>query len=115
MSPQQPRLECQNGRMTEASTRNERYQTRHVRFGHSVTVVGSEDFLTRNQAADLLGKVSVGWLEISGVLERATLDDGTEGLTVRSVEREIAWQATATRWMRARRQIGSLLRLPWIV
>ena len=80
-----------------------------------MTAVGSEDFLTRDEAADRLAKMSVGWLIVSGILDNALLNDGTEGVTLRSVEHELAWQDRATRWMKVRRTIGGLLRLPDLV
>ena len=95
--------------------RRPRSRRRHVRYGTGVAVVAPEEFVTRDEAAEKLGKVSVGWLEVHGVLERAVLDDGQEGVTVRSVEREIAWQAEATVWMRLRRTVGQLFRLPWMI
>ncbi len=77
-------------------TETPRHRRRHARYGMGVTVVVRDEFLTRDEAAARLGKVSVGWLQFSDILEGAVLDDGTEGVTLRSVEREFVWQAQAT-------------------
>lgn len=92
-----------------------RIRRRQVRMRSGATTVRPEEFLTRNDAADRLGKLSANWLVARGVLERAVLDDGSDGVTVRSVHDEIAWQQAATRGMKVRRSVTGVLMMPWMV
>lgn len=106
---------CEDAQMTGSGRRpTTRYQRRHHRYGMGVTTAKPEDFLTRDEAADRLGKISVGWLVVCGILERAVCE-GREGVTVRSVETELVWQSQASRGTKLWRTISGLVRLPWIV
>ena len=77
--------------------------------GRGVSVVDSSDFMTQREAAKVLGIDGVVWRLTRGILHPANLADGTKGVMRASVEAEVEWQRTATRWIRVRRSVGGLV------
>jgi hypothetical protein len=72
-------------------------------------IVAPSDFMTEREAAKTLGIDGVGWRVARGIRHPANLADRTKGVARASVEAEVNWQRSATRWMRTRREIGGLL------
>ena len=73
----------------------------------------SDRFLTQAAAAKRLGTgagMGLGHMIACGVLEPAFLADGTEGVTLDSVESELAWRASATAGMKLRRKLKHAIR-----
>ncbi len=68
--------------------------------------------MTQDEAAQALNAktmLSIGALIARGIIEPAFLDDGTEGVTRRSVEKELTWRRSASLWARLRRRISGIL------
>lgn len=55
------------------------------------TTVASDEIISQEQAARLLGRFGVYWLILLGVLEQGVMTSGIQGVTLESVERETAW------------------------
>lgn len=83
------------------------------RWGREAPVVPSDRFLTQAAAAERLGTgagMRLGYLIACGALEPAFLADGTEGVTLESVETEMAWRESATVGMKMRRRLKHAIR-----
>lgn len=65
--------------------------------------------ISHEEAARLLGRSEVHGLVMRGVLEPAVMTSGFPGVTKESVDRELEWQRTSTRWQRARRRAQEVL------
>ena len=77
-------------------------------------VVAEGDFLTTDQAKDLLRSRSapdpnVNILVARGILQPCFVEDGRQGVTRASVEQEIEWRRTASGWKKFTRRLGGIL------
>ncbi len=91
------------------SSRVERAQASADRRNAAYVGAKDADAISHDEAARLLGRSGVLGLVYRGVLEPAVMESGFQGVTGESVERELEWQRTATRWQRFRRRGLGLL------
>jgi len=77
-------------------------------------VVEESDFLTTDEAKRPLRsrfapRPNVNILVARGVLQACFVEDGRQGVTRSSVEQEIGWRRTASRWRKFTRRLGGVL------
>jgi hypothetical protein len=80
-------------------------------------VVEEADYLTTDEAKELLRSKSAPRPNINimiarGILQPCFVEDGWQGVTRSSVEQEIEWRRTTSRWRKFTRRLGGILH--WI-
>ncbi len=80
-------------------------------------VVEESDYLTSDEAKKILRnrsapRPSVNILVARGILQPCFVEDGRQGVTRTSVEQEIDWHGSASRWKKFTRRVGGVLH--WI-
>ena len=78
-------------------------------------VAQAEDFISEADAEMALRRSnrlppSANFLCIRGILQQCWLPSGQRGVTRSSVEAELVWRQTASRWRKCRRAIGGVVR-----
>jgi hypothetical protein len=77
-------------------------------------VVEESDFLNTDQATEALTGRGAPWPNVNlliarGILQPCFLADGRQGVTRSSVDAELQWRRTASRWRKFTRRIGGVV------
>jgi hypothetical protein len=68
---------------------------------------GPPSVVSREEAPRLLDRSGVLWLVMCGHLDDEVMPNGLKGVTWESMQREIAWQESASPSQRVRRSLGN--------